>query len=58
MDELERGLTPTLATYSSDPRHMALVREECRKNVAQFIRDWLLKERQRSGAPRSNNFLR
>lgn len=46
MDQLEKDLTPTLSVYAADPRHVALVREECRKNVAQFVRDWLLKEQQ------------
>ncbi|HWF17789.1 MAG TPA: hypothetical protein VG754_00895 [Verrucomicrobiae bacterium] len=46
MDQLEKDLTPTLSLYAADARHIALVREECRKTVAQFIRDWLLKEQQ------------
>lgn len=46
MDELERSLTPTFSQYAGDPRHIELVREECRKTVAQFVRDWLLKEQQ------------
>jgi hypothetical protein len=43
MDALEKNITPTLAGYAGDARHLALVREECRKTVAQFVRDWLLK---------------
>jgi hypothetical protein len=46
MDQLEKDLTPTLSLYAADPHHVALVREECRKTVAQFVRDWLLKEQQ------------
>jgi hypothetical protein len=46
MDQLERDITPTLASYAGDLRHMAIVREECRKTVAQFVRDWLLREKQ------------
>ena len=46
MDQLEKDLTPTLSLYAADQRHVTLVREECRKNVAQFVRDWLLKEQQ------------
>ena len=46
MDQLEKDLTPTLSQFAGDPRHVDLVREECRKNVAQFVRDWLLKEQQ------------
>lgn len=46
MDQLEKDITPTLAQFAGDERHLALVREECRKTVAQFVRDWLLKEQQ------------
>jgi hypothetical protein len=46
MDQLERDITPTLSTYAGDVKHLALVREESRKTVAQFVRDWLLKEQQ------------
>ena len=46
MDQLEKDITPTLSTYAADSKHLALVREECRKTVAQFVRDWLLKEQQ------------
>lgn len=46
MDQLEKDLTPTLSLFAADAHHMALVREECRKTVAQFVRDWLLKEQQ------------
>jgi hypothetical protein len=46
MDQLERDITPTLSTYADDAKHLALVREESRKTVAQFVRDWLLKEQQ------------
>lgn len=46
MDQLEKDLTPTLVLYAGDVRHLSLVREECRKNVAQFVRDWLLREQQ------------
>lgn len=44
MAELERGLTPRLTRHAGDPRRLALVREECRKTVAEFVRDWLLRE--------------
>lgn len=46
MDQLEKDITPTLSQYAGDERHLGLVREECRKTVAQFVRDWLLKEQQ------------
>ncbi len=44
MAELERSLTPRLTRHAGDPRRLALVREECRKTVAEFVRDWLLRE--------------
>lgn len=46
MTELERSITPTLAQYAADKNHLALVREEGRKTVAEFVRDWLLREDQ------------
>jgi hypothetical protein len=46
MEELERNITPTLNVIARDPRHIALVREECRKTVAEFVRTWLLRENQ------------
>lgn len=44
MAELERSLTPRLTRTAGDPRRLALVRDECRKTVAEFVRDWLLRE--------------
>ena len=44
MAELEHTLTPRLTRHAGDPRRLALVREECRKTVAEFVRDWLLRE--------------
>jgi hypothetical protein len=46
MDALERSITPTLNRYAADPRRMSLLREQCRKAVAEFVRNWLLKEDQ------------
>ena len=46
MTELERSITPTIQRYADDVRHRRLVREECRKSVAEFVRTWLLKEDQ------------
>lgn len=42
--ELEKQLTPLLSARAGDPRHLRLVREECRKSVAEFIRHWLVRE--------------
>jgi hypothetical protein len=44
LEALERSLTPTLAAYADDPRHVDLVREPARRTVAEFVRDWLLTE--------------
>jgi hypothetical protein len=44
LENLERGITPTLNQYARDRRHFALVREQCRQTVAEFVRTWLLKE--------------
>lgn len=49
MDELEKSITPTLITRAGDPRTVALVRETCRQRVAEFVRDWLLREDQWRG---------
>jgi hypothetical protein len=44
MTELEKGVTPTLSQYATDEKHLALGREQCRKTVAEFVKNWLLKE--------------
>lgn len=46
MTELEKSVTPALSQYANDERHLALVRELCRKTVAEFVQAWLLKEDQ------------
>lgn len=46
MEELERSITPTLSARAVDPTHFALVREPCRRRVAEFVRAWLLHEDQ------------
>jgi hypothetical protein len=46
MTSLERSLTPTLSARASSPQNLALVRETCRRRVAEFVRDWLLREGQ------------
>ena len=33
--QLEKDVTPTLSQFAGDPRHIDLVREECRKNCLQ-----------------------
>jgi hypothetical protein len=46
MEALERSLTPTLVERADDPDHLELVRERCRRRVADFVRSWLLLEEQ------------
>ncbi len=46
MTELEKTMTPGLSQYAADERHLALVRDECRKTVAEFVKTWLLQEDQ------------
>jgi hypothetical protein len=46
LDQLERSLTGTLVERSGDAAHLDLVREACRKSVAEFVRKWLLREQQ------------
>jgi hypothetical protein len=45
MDDLERSMTPTLNDRAVDPDHLNLVREQSRKQVAAFVRTWLLNEK-------------
>lgn len=42
--ELEKQLTPMLQDRAGDPRHVRLVREECRRSVAEYVRNWLVRE--------------
>jgi len=44
MEELERGITPLLSVRAADPAHLEMVREICRREVAEFVRSWLLFE--------------
>jgi hypothetical protein len=44
MEELERSITSALSTRAGDPRHIEMVRERCRLEVAEFVRSWLLHE--------------
>ena len=42
--QLERQLTPTLSGYATDPRHLDLVRPQCRRAVAEFVQQCLTAE--------------
>ena len=46
METLERSLTPTLVDRARDADHIELVRERCRRRVAEFVQSWLLHEDQ------------
>lgn len=46
MDSLERSLTPRLVDRASNADHIELVREQCRRRVAEFVQSWLLLEDQ------------
>jgi len=43
MEDLERSLTPTLSIRARNPETLALVRELCRRRLADFVRSWLLR---------------
>jgi len=44
MEALERGITATLSVRAADSAHLSMVREECRFRVAEFVRNWLVRE--------------
>ena len=44
MEELERSITATLSVRAADAAHLSMVREECRLRVAEFVRNWLVRE--------------
>lgn len=44
METLERSLTPVLSARARDPAHLGMVRETCRRRLAEFVRGWLLRE--------------
>ena len=44
MAGLEKSITPRLNNYARSKEHMKVIREEARKTVAKFVREWLMKE--------------
>ncbi len=46
MEELERSLTARLVARAASPDTINIVRETCRRRVAEFVREWLLAEDQ------------
>jgi len=45
VDKLHHDLTPALCQYAQDPRRLAFVRETARESVAEFVRQWLAREK-------------
>ena len=43
LDALEKNLTPSLEKRAGDERHINMVREACRKSVAEFVKKWAAK---------------
>lgn len=46
LQALERTISPTLGDRASDVAHIGLVREMARNSVAEFVKNWLLREDQ------------
>jgi len=46
LDELERDLTGLLVQRAKSPAHLNLVREQCRKSVGEFVKNWLIQKSQ------------
>lgn len=46
MDELERDMTGMLVQRAKSPQHLNLVREQCRKSVGEFVKNWLIQKAQ------------
>ncbi|MEM9553117.1 MAG: hypothetical protein AAGC60_02585 [Acidobacteriota bacterium] len=44
LDALQQSLTPRLRRRAASPGHIDLVRDEARRTVARFVREWLLGE--------------
>lgn len=44
LDKLERDLTPMLEKRAGTHTHIPSVRDNCRRSVAKFVRQWLLRE--------------
>lgn len=44
LENLEKDLTPMLVRRASQPEHLELARETARRSVADFVKNWLLRE--------------
>jgi hypothetical protein len=46
LDGLEKDITRHLSKRAGNPKHIDLVREQCRRSVADFVQKWLVKNSQ------------
>ena len=46
LDQLEKEMTGRLNRRAKDAAHLDLVREQCRKSVAEFVKNWLIQRAQ------------
>lgn len=46
LEDLEQSLTATLVQYADDEDRIVLIRERARRTVANFVKNWLLREDQ------------
>lgn len=46
LDELERDMTGMLVQRARSAPHLNLVREQCRKSVGEFVKNWLIQKSQ------------
>jgi hypothetical protein len=44
MEQTQKEITPMLNRQARDPRHLELVRGQCRRSVAEFVKLWLERE--------------
>ena len=46
LDELEKDITRHISRRATDAKHLDLVREQCRRSVADFVKTWLANKMQ------------
>lgn len=46
LEDLEKSITQHLSKRAGNPKHVDLVREQCRRSVAEFVQKWLVKNLQ------------
>jgi hypothetical protein len=42
LDALEKDITRHISKRATDAKHLDLVREQCRRSVAEFVKKWLI----------------